>query len=172
MLYTKNEHSLKANIGVRKKMSIKKLLNSKKAISPILATLLLIVIAVAAIVVTYAWITTYMGSAQSQAGVILYTENVRFATGTTEITVGNSGTEDTRIVRLWLGDSSGNMTDVTANTDITGVGTALSAGGTATITLDWPNGIDSTWTAGANYYFRVVPNPGQFIDFPDQAPLT
>lgn len=152
-------------------MSIKKFLNSKKAISPILATLLLIVIAVAAIVVTYAWITTYMGSATSQAGVRLYLENVRFDTSTTEITVGNSGTEDTRIVRVWLGDSSGNMTDVTDKTDITGAGTALSAGGKATITLAWPNSIDSTWTAGANYYFRIVPNPGQFIEFQDQAPL-
>jgi flagellin-like protein len=152
-------------------MSIKKLLNSKKAISPILATLLLIVIAVAAIVVTYAWITTYMGSATSQAGVILYPENVRFDTDATEITIGNSGTEDTRIVRVWLGDSSTNMTDVTGDTDITGAGTALSAGGTATITLDWPNDIATAWEAGANYYFRIVPNPGQFIEFPDQAPI-
>jgi len=151
-------------------MSIRKFLNSKKAISPILATLLLIVIAVAAIVVTYAWITTYMGSATSQAGVILYKENIRFDTGITEITVGNSGTEDTRIVRIWLGDSSGNMTDVTIHTDITGSGKALPAGGITTITLDWPNGIDSTWTAGDNYYFRIVPNPGQFIEFPEQAP--
>ena len=153
-------------------MSIKKFLNSKKAISPILATLLLIVIAVAAIVVTYAWITTYMGSATAQAGVILYPENVRFDTDATEITMGNSGTEDTRIVRVWLGDSSGNMTDVTANTDITGAGTALSASGTATITLAWPNGVDSAWTAGANYYLRIVPNPGQFYEFQVQAPLT
>ena len=154
-------------------MSIKKFLNSKKAISPILATLLLIVIAVAAIVVTYAWITTYMGSATSQAGVRLYRENVRFDTDPDiiELTVGNSGTEDTRIVRVWLGDSSTNMTDVTGDTDITGAGTALSAGGTATITLDWPNDIDSAWQAGANYYFRIVPNPGQFIEFPDQAPI-
>ena len=152
-------------------MSIKKLLNSKKAISPILATLLLIVIAVAAIVVTYAWITTYMGSATSQAGVILYQENVRFDTGITEITVGNSGTEDTRIVRIWLGDSSENMTDVTDYTDITGLGTALPAGGIATITINWPNDIATTWTEGANYYFRIVPNPGQFIEFPDQAPM-
>jgi flagellin-like protein len=151
-------------------MSIKKFLNSKKAISPILATLLLIVIAVAAIVVTYAWITTYMGSATSQAGVILYKENVRFATGTTEITVGNSGTEDTRIVRVWLGDSSGNMTDVTAKTDI-GSGKSLTAGGTAKITLTWPNGIDDAWTEGENYYFRIVPNPGQFLEFQEQAPI-
>ena len=151
-------------------MSIKKVLSCKKGISPILATLLLIVIAVAAIVVTYAWITTYMGSATSQAGVRLYKENVRFATGTTEITVGNSGTEDARIVRLWLGDSSGNMTDVTDNTDISSSGTALNAGNIATITLSWPNGIDSAWTEGATYYFRIVPNQGQFYEFPEQAP--
>jgi flagellin-like protein len=150
-------------------MSINKFLNSKKAISPILATLLLIVIAVAAIVVTYAWITTYMGSATSQAGVRLYQENVRFDTTTTEITLGNSGTENTQIVRLWLGDSSGNMTDVTAKTDI-GSGKTLNAGGIATITLNWPNDIDSAWTKGATYYFRIVPNQGQFYEFHEPAP--
>ena len=151
-------------------MSIRKILNSKKAISPILATLLLIVIAVAAIVVTYAWITTYMGSATQQAGVILYKENVRFDTGSTEITVGNSGTENTQIVRVYLGDSSGNMTDITSYTDITGSGTALNEGSTATVTVDWPNSIASAWQAGEYYYFRIVPSPGQFLEFQEQAP--
>ena len=154
-------------------MTIGKLLNSKKAISPILATLLLIVIAVAAIVVTYAWITTYMGSATSQAGIILYKENVRFDADAevTEVTVGNSGTENTYIVRVWLGDSSENMTDVTDFvTEISGSGKALSAGGIATLTIDWPNSLESTWTEGDNYYFRIVPNPGQYLEFQEQAP--
>ena len=150
-------------------MTIRKILNSKKAISPILATLLLIVIAVAAIVVTYAWITTYMGSATSQAGVILYPENIRFDTSATELTIGNSGTENTRIVRFYLGDSAGNMTDITTYSDI-GSGKALNAGSTVTITIDWPNGIASTWDAGEYYYFRIVPSPGQFLEFQDQAP--
>lgn len=151
-------------------MSFKKFLNHKKAISPILATLLLIVIAVAAIVVTYAWITTYMSTATSQAGVILYPENVRFDTGVTEITIGNSGTENTRIVRVWVGNSSGNMIDVTGYTDITGSGTALNTGNTATITLNWPNDVATNWEAGKNYYFRIVPSPGQFLEFQEQAP--
>jgi flagellin-like protein len=156
------------------KMSIKKFLNSKKAISPILATLLLIVIAVAAIVVTYAWITTYMGSATSQAGVVLYQENVRFDAdqGKTIVTVGNSGTEDTRIVRVWLGNSSSNMIDVTSDTDITGTGTHLGAGNVANIEISWPNDVATSWEPEENYYLRIVPNPGQFLEFPVQAPYS
>jgi len=56
----------------------KNMLKTKKAISPILATLLLIVIAVAAIVVTYAWVMTYMSTTTQRAGEELRVENVRF----------------------------------------------------------------------------------------------
>jgi flagellin-like protein len=157
-------------------MSIKNMLKSKKAISPILATLLLIVIAVAAIVVTYAWIMTYMGSTTQQASVILYNENVRFyqsggANNRTEIVIGNSGTGDTHIVRLYLGTSSNNLVEITANTNITSSGIPLSAGSTAAIRVDWPNNaVSGNWTAGETYYFKVVPQQGQAFPFPQQAP--
>jgi flagellin-like protein len=153
-------------------MTIKQIINSKKAISPILATLLLIVIAVAAIVVTYAWINTYMGSTTEQAGVMLYTENVKFVdstTDTTVITLGNSGTGDTRIVRVYVGNSNGNMTDITSYTDV-GTGKALNAGSTASVTITWNAAFYANWTAGTNYYFRIVPNPGQFLEFTEKAP--
>jgi len=154
-----------------RKMSIKNMLKSKKAISPILATLLLIVIAVAAIVVTYAWIMAYMGSATKEASVILYNENVRFYNSTTEVVIGNSGTGDTRIIRLYLGASSSNLVEITANTNITSSGISLSAGSTAAIRVDWPNNaVSGNWTAGKTYYFKVVPNPGQAFPFPAQAP--
>jgi flagellin-like protein len=147
-----------------RKMSIKTMLKSKKAISPILATLLLIVIAVAAIVVTYAWILTYMGS-------ILYNENARFSDSKTEIVIGNSGTGDTQIVRLYLGTSSNNLTDITANTNITSSGIPLNAGSTAAIRVDWPNNaVPSGWITGETYYFKVVPQQGQAFPFPAQAP--
>jgi ABC-type taurine transport system ATPase subunit len=61
---------------------------------------------------------TYMGSATQQAGIILKDENVRFYNSTTQIVIGNSGTGDTQIVRLYLGTSSNDLTDITANTDI------------------------------------------------------
>jgi flagellin-like protein len=142
------------------------MLKSKKAISPILATLLLIVIAVAAIVVTYAWIMTYMGSSTQQAGVLLYKENVRFygtptdAKNRTEITIGNQGTGSTQIVTVYLGTSSGSMMNITSYTDV-GSGKALNAGSTTTITINWPNDVATTWQAGQTYYFRIAPKPGQ-----------
>ena len=58
-----------------------------------MATLLLIVIAIAAIIVTYAWITTYMSEATQQAGVMLDVENVYWDSDAkiTTIYVKNTG---------------------------------------------------------------------------------
>jgi flagellin-like protein len=147
-----------------KKNSIK----SRKAISPILATLLLIVIAVAAIVVTYAWIMTYMGNAGQQAGVMLYKANVRFYddTGTKkiDIDVGNRGTSDTQILQVYVGDSSSNMNNPTTTTTLPA---PVIAGASPTrITVIYE------WTAGSTYYFRIVPRDGQQIDWSEQAKVT
>jgi flagellin-like protein len=136
---------------------------SKKAISPILATLLLVVIAVAAIVVTYAWIMTYMGNAGQQAGVMLYKANVSFynASGVNKIKidVGNSGTSDTRITTLYIGLSDSNLVNETITPQ------TLLHGGTATITVDYD------WTPGTTYYFKVLSQTGQTLDWPSQAPM-
>jgi flagellin-like protein len=150
-------------------MLTKNMLKSKKAISPILATLLLIVIAVAAIVVTYAWVMTYVGTTTQQASIILYDENVRFVDSTTEITIGNSGTGDTQLVRLYLGTSANDLTEVTtAVTD--GLTDPLNAGSVVTLTLDWTDTDLGNWTSEETYYFRVVPQQGQAYPFSAQAP--
>jgi len=152
-------------------MPKQKMLKSKKAISPILATLLLIVIAVAAIVVTYAWIMTYMSSAGQQAGITLYKENVYWNSTQqkTYITIGNSGTANAKVVRLYIGTSSNNLLNVTANTNI-GSGIMLNAKSVITIILDWPNSFANSWTSGNYYYFKVVCETGQELPFQEQAP--
>jgi flagellin-like protein len=141
----------------------RKMSKSRKAISPILATLLLVVIAVAAIVVTYAWIMTYMNNAGKQAGVIMYKANVNFynASGVRKIDVdiGNSGTSDTQITRFYVGTSDSTLQNQTIAT------MALPAGGYQTITITYD------WTNGATYYFKVVSSSGQTLDWPEQAPL-
>jgi len=145
-------------------MSIKPVLKNKKAISTTLSTLLLVVVAVASIVVTYVWVTTYLGTTTQQAEVLLYKENVRFDTTSVIITVGNQGTGNTVITRIYLGTSSTDMQDVTANSTISGSG-ALAAGSTCTVTITLPTAGLFTWTSGTIYYFRIIPNPGQFLEF-------
>jgi flagellin-like protein len=139
-------------------------LKSRKAISPILATLLLIVIAVAAIVVTYAWIMTYMTGAGQQAGVRLFKLNVNFYTqnGTKiDIDVGNSGTSDTQIILFYAGISSTTLQNQTTTPTLPA---ALRAGSTQRITINYP------WTGGVTYYFKVVSSAGQTLEWPEQAP--
>ena len=147
-------------------MSLKKIFKSKKAISPILATLLLIVIAVAAIIVTYAWLTTYMSNTTGQAGVIPYKANVNFVdnAGVKSITIdiGNSGTSNTQIVAVYIGTSETTTQGVTT-TPATPI--ALYAGTIESFDAAY------TWSAGETYYFRVVPEVGQLaLTFQEQAP--
>ena len=137
-----------------------KMVKSRKAISPILATLLLVVIAVAAIVVTYAWIMTYMNNAGRQAGVILYKANVNFYNQSIAVDVGNSGTSDTQLTTLYVGTSATSL----LNQTITPV--PLAAGKVARITIDY------NWTKGETYYFKVLSSTGQTFDWPEQAPVS
>ena len=139
-----------------------KTFRSKKGISPILATLLLIVIAVAAITVTYAWIMTYMGSTTEQAGVMLYKANVNFETGKIVIDIGNSGTSDTQILAAYVGTSASTMQ---SKTTVPATPISLSAGSIASFN------VTLSWTASQNYYFKVVPSAGQqALTFEAKAP--
>jgi len=151
--------------------SLRKVLTSKKGISPILATLLLVVIAVAAIIVTYAWIMAFMGAQTGAGGTILGIENVSWNTtaSTTSMTVRNIGVSDAKIVRLYIGTSSSNLIPVTINTDI-GSGELLPVDQTVTITLSWPNALSSSWTNGKTYYFKIVPEAGAELTFTRKAP--
>ena len=140
---------------------MKNILKSKKGISPILATLLLIVIAVAAVIVTYAWVMTFTTSTADQAGAVLTVENVRFYTDTTEnidVTIRNSGTADATIDTVYVGTSSSSLEPESADTGI------VAAGSTFTITIE-----DYDWTDGETYYFNIGTEEGMSIPFSREA---
>lgn len=141
------------------------MLKSKKAISPILATLLLIVIAVAAIVVTYAWIMTYISSAGQQAGVILYKANVSFYVDNgvkkIAIDIGNSGSSSTQIIQVYLGTSPTNLQNVTTSPSL-----PVSLGASKIVRLT----VTYNWSEVTVYHFKIIPSAGQAITFFEQAP--
>jgi len=157
------------------------MLSSKKGISPILATLLLVAIAVGAILITYAWVITFTSTQTQQSGAILTPENIRFyAVGSTnnrtEIIIRNSGSSSAKIVSVYWSSSSFSAlakigTSEYDMTPSTGVVDALSS---ITIVVKWgtSGGVvtDSTWTSGNTYYFKVVTEAGQPIQFSGKAP--
>jgi len=142
----------------------KKLFRSRKAISPILATLLLIVIAVSAIVITYAWVTTFLTGATGGAGVILNRDNVSWATGNITIYVRNTGTSDAEIDAIYIGTSSTNLAKQTSVTYNPTSKIAYASGGTITITVTY------SWNVDTTYYFKVAPKIGAALEFSLKSP--
>jgi flagellin-like protein len=142
-----------------------KVLKSKKGISPILATLLLIVIAVAAIIVTYAWVMTFMGTQSGTAGTLFKIQNVYWdeASNETRIDVQNYGTSTANIVSLYVGASAENTLEVTVYTDIAS-GVTIAPEETKTITLAWPNAFAAMWASGQKYYFKVAAQTGSPVN--------
>ena len=141
---------------------IKRFSRSRKAISPILATLLLIVIAVAAIVVTYAWIMTYMGGLQRD--VRLFKAQVNFkGNGTNiDIDIGNSGSTSTTIIKVYVGTSETNMPEQTPTQPLP---ITLPGKGIVTITLNY------NWTKGQTYYFKIISPDQTLPSWSEQAPV-
>ena len=138
-----------------------KMLKSRKGISPILATLLLIVIAVAAVIVTYAWVMSFTGTTTGHAGAVLSVENLRYhSNNKAEIILRNSGTSDAKIVSVYAGTSSTSLVNQTTVTYVPASQLAV-ASGSLNITVTYT----SNWTSGQRYYFKVVTEAGQTLPF-------
>jgi len=143
-------------------MSTKNLLKSKKAITPILATLLLIVIAVAAIVVTYAWVMTYMSSAGQQAGVMLRKDTLcLWQTGNITIYVRNVGTSDAEIDKVYINSIPQIPVSYDPPSKI-----IEKDGGTVTIVVNY------TWQPSTPYHFQISPKLGEPLTFDETSPST
>ena len=142
-------------------MTTKNMLKSKKAISPILATLLLIVIAVAAIVVTYAWVMTYMTSAGTQAGVMLKKDSkfCLWKTGNVTIYIRNIGTSDAEIDKVYINSAPQTSVTYTPPSKIVN-----KDGGTITIVVNF------TWQANIEYHFQISPKLGESLSFDETSP--
>ena len=140
----------------------------RRAITPILATLLLVVIAVAAIAVTYAWIMMYMNNATNQAGIDLQKDAVNWQTGPPEkivVYVRNRGISDATIDAVYVGTSNTNLA-LQAGVTYDPPSKVVSREGGATVTIIF----EYNWTSQTTYYFRIVPRIGEPLPFQEQAP--
>ena len=92
---------------------MKKTMRSRRAVSPVIAALLLIAIAVAASVVTYSWVMSMVKSQGSRAQTAIQIEEVLFGNTTTgkhtaiKITIRNTGsaTATLEVAYVYKGDT-------------------------------------------------------------------
>ena len=141
------------------------ILRSKKGISPILATLLLIVIAVAAIIVTYAWVMTFTSSQTGKAGQFLRISNINWADPSKIVVdIINSGTDDATILKVYLGSSPTTRTEQTSVSYSPTTKIVSADGGTIQINITY------SWSSGTTYYFRFVTEAGNNWDHDQRAP--
>ncbi len=140
------------------------MLKSRKGISPILATLLLIVIAVAAIIITYAWVITFTGSTTNQAGIMLRKDAVYWQLGNVTLYIRNTGISDAEVSAVYMGETAESLEEQTPTYDPPTKLVEKEGGSILEIYVTYP------WTSGTTYHFRVAPTVGESLYFQVAAP--
>jgi flagellin-like protein len=127
----------------------------RTGVSPVIATLLLIVIAVAAAVLAYIWIIGYQGTLTQQASTAQLQERIKIEavqySGTTlTVYVRNIGDVKVNVTALYVYDPSGTIIQAKTNANI--INLAPGSIGTDSISV--------TLTSGTTYTVKAVTSRG------------
>ena len=146
----------------------------RKGISPVIAVLLLIVIAVAAAILTYVWITGYMGTLQSQAGTQQIQERLKIEGVSIQgddtigaIYVRNIGDITVEVSAIYLMDNTGNVLrmDELTTTESIDPGDTKSFGDATDVDVHLDNVPGYTLTSGDTYIIKVVTVKGTEVTY-------
>jgi len=140
-------------------------LQKRKGISPLIATLLLIAIAVAASVLTYSWVMSMIGSQSGQAQTQVRIDSVTYTDeNTVTVAIRNTGSIDATVESVWVRPNTAGSTWYKAEVSVTAqVGKAVDA----TCAL-----IDPDLIVNTSYVFRVTTTTGFYYEFISTTPAT
>jgi archaeal type IV pilus assembly protein PilA len=148
-----------------------KIRSNKKGISPVVATLLLIAIAVAAAIVSYAWIMSMIKTQGSAAQTGIRLEVVKFTNATingkelVNVTIRNVGSVGTKIQTMYV-----TYSDTTYSQDYT-VNNTIAVGKTREISFgsdELPSGF--SWDYSEAYDIKIVTDNGFTVEGTFYAP--
>jgi len=139
---------------------IRKFRKEARAISPVIATLLMIAIAVVASLVTYAWVMGYMNFQQEKTGKAIQIQSIDFATKT--VYVQNVGDSQVKFASPCVYVNGADRT----NTATPSFGTSIDPGDTVAITMT----STTTFTSGESYTIKVTSTDGTFNQMQKTAP--
>ena len=153
-------------------MIFRKVRKNVKAISPIIATLLLIAIAVVAALVTYAWVMGYIGYQTNNSGASVVVQSVTF-TGTSPneyvgtVYLQNLGTSPVTLNPFVFVNG---VQEATSSIIVNGAASnVLPAGSTATITCATGTGAVAL-TSATSATIKVTTTGGTYSQLTDQVP--
>ena len=140
---------------------MKKLLKHKKALSPVVAAIILIAVTVAVSIAVAAWMGAltigFMGTEE------LRVLGVEFVTGGADMVISVRNTGTTKIVIAEVKAGSQSISNPTV-TSTTGTGNELPAGETGTIATGF------SWTSGTTYEVEVITGKGNIFPYRAYAP--
>lgn len=143
-----------------------KILKAKKGISTIIAVLLMIVISVAAAVITYIWVMGYLGGTMSgieqagEQGNIMIDSVANSSATEIEVIVRNIGDIEVTVDKVYVNGFDASFTGTAA------IGLESSTTLTATI----PSSVGSAWSPGTQYTVKVVCTDGAPATYPWTCP--
>jgi flagellin-like protein len=148
--------------GIKKKM--KKLLRSKKALSPVIASIILIAVTVAVSIAVAAWMgaLTFTFMKVEKLEVTGYTWAGGSPATNMTLTVRNTGTSTSTFNKVTVNGVQCNSTRWWAN-DLT-----LDAGEEATLKIKHPT--LATFSSGGSYEFDVITSTNYVLPYTKQAP--
>ena len=146
---------------------MRKMFKSKKALSPVVAAIILIAVTVAVSIAVAAWMGaltfTFMKTEE------LKVQSHTWATNRTSIslTMKNTGTGALTVSEVRINDVS--LTNVTISGTLLGTGYTMNAGGQADFVVDAPVG-SATFTSGTKYEFAALTATGNKFTYVATAP--
>jgi flagellin-like protein len=134
-------------------MKFRKLRKNVKAVSPVISVLLMIAVAVAASLVTYAWVMGYLGFTTNKVGKAIQIQSIaRNATGDVSVFVQNVGDSKVALASVYVNGTLTVPTNPTLPFDLPATNTAE---------IDF-TGLQST---GSQITIKVTTTDGTFIEY-------
>jgi flagellin-like protein len=139
-------------------------IRKRKAISPLIATLLLIAIAVAASVLTYSWVMSMVGSQSAQAQTQVRIDSVTWSATTATLTIRNTGSiaADIESISIRL-NKAGQPADLQKYTTLNSVDTG------ETIVMIWTS-TDLDLAVSTSYVLRATTKTGFYYEMVASTP--
>ena len=146
-------------------------MTTRKGISPLIATLLLIAIAVAASVLTYSWVMSMVSSQSAQAQTQVRIDSVNWhgsgTAGTTfELSIRNTGSVAATIEAVSIRENKAGSTTYTASKLVApepffpaGTGLSFDTGVAGPLVVNW-----NAWVRSTSYVVRVTTTTGFYYE--------